>query len=737
AWSVRVRRLHEQVGRDLDHRDTSAVWVLREMARADGADAARMPVVFTSALGVEDTLSNRIRRPVWSVAQTPQVCLDQQVMERAGGLSLTWDVVEDLYPPGVIDAMFSAQQRLLDWASGSDWSGSPPDPLPAEQRAVRLAVNDTAGPVPQGTLHGEFFRHARADPARVALAWGSAGRMSYGELADQALRIATALRRRGVTAGDPVAVSLPKRPGQIAAVLGVLAAGGVYVPVGVDQPPVRRERILATAGTRLVLTAGSHPERGTVGGESVALPDALSCPPASAPLPVEPDALAYVIFTSGSTGEPKGVEVTHRSAANTVHDVNARFGVGPTDRVLAVSALDFDLSVYDIFGMLTAGAALVLLDDDERADPGRWLDLAGRHRVSIWNSVPALLDMLLDAAADRRLPTLRLALVSGDRVGLDLAPRLAAWSPETRLVALGGATEAAIWSNHYRVTGVPEHGTSVPYGFPLGNQRYRVVDAEGRDRPDWAAGELWIGGLGVARGYRGDAEQTRRRFVQAGGERWYRTGDIGRYWPDGTLEFLGRADQQVKIRGHRVELGEIEAALASHPDVRAAVAVVAPDVGQPVTFVVPAGCPPDPGALAAFLAERLPSYAVPIRYHIVEDLPLTANGKVDRPRLVSLARPQSPIGTAHSGPRGDTERVLAGLWADLLGVDDVPRDASFFALGGDSLLAARLTSRIRDRLGADVALRTLFAAPTVAELAPLIEPRTGTGDSDDLEEGIL
>ena len=274
-----------------------------------------------------------------------------------------------------------------------------------------------------------------------------------------------------------------------------------------------------------------------------------------------------------STGEPKGVAIEHRSARNTIADINSRFGVDGGDACLAVSSLDFDLSVYDIFGMLSAGAAIVTIDETIRRSAGDWRRIILEHGITIWNTVPILLDMLLvDAEAHgSRLP-LRLAMLSGDWIGLDLPQRLKAASPEARLIAMGGATEASIWSNIMEVEApIPAEWKSIPYGRPLSRQSYRVVDSKGRDCPDRVDGELWIGGAGVARGYLGDPDLTAERFREIDGMRWYRTGDLGRFWPDGTIEFLGRADSQVKIRGHRIELGEIEAALKEHPLVKDAV----------------------------------------------------------------------------------------------------------------------------------------------------------------------
>jgi yersiniabactin nonribosomal peptide synthetase len=482
------------------------------------------------------------------------------------------------------------------------------------------------------------------------------------------------------------------------------------VPVGVDQPDLRRDEICSSAGAAAVLTA--VPEDGP------ALPGLV---------PATPDDLAYVIYTSGSTGTPKGVEITHRAARNTIDEINGRYGVGPRDRVLAVSALDFDLSVYDIFGLLSAGGAVVLIEEEARREARQWAELLRRWDVTVWNTVPALLDMLLVVGGGERL---RLAMVSGDWVGLDLPPRLRKTAPSCHLVALGGATEGSIWSNALDVADVPEHWRSIPYGTPLRGQKYRVVDGRGRDCPDLVTGELWIGGAGVAQGYRGDLVRTVRQFVHHAGERWYRTGDLGRYWPDGTLEFLGRADDQVKIRGHRIELGEIEAALGTHPAVRRAAAT---HLGT--THIGAAVVAEDPDVAAAdlrvFLGQRLPAYMLPDELVVLPELPLSPNGKVDRRALPALITSAADR-TRGEAPVGPLESELAQHWAALLGVAEVGRHESFFALGGDSLLATRLLETVRQRFGVDVSLRQLFTGPTIADLAALIEVATR-----DTEEGVI
>ena len=470
-------------------------------------------------------------------------------------------------------------------------------------------------------------------------------------------------------------------------------------------------------------------------GDVVVVERAWAVAPLASPVVVGGDELAYVIYTSGSTGEPKGVEVSHRSALNTVVDVNERFGVGGSDRVLALSSLDFDLSVYDVFGLLSVGGSVVLVGEEERREAGWWVQAVRRWSVTVWNSVPALLDMALVAGAERPgwADGLRLVLVSGDWVGLDLPDRLRGQCAGARLVALGGATEAAIWSNAFEVESVAAHWRSVPYGFPLRNQMFRVVDGRGRDCPDWVAGELWIGGVGVARGYRGDPVRTGARFVTVDGTRWYRTGDMGRYWPDGTLEFLGRRDFQVKLGGHRIELGEIEAALSTHPAVVRAVAVVTGQRRLAALVVTTAAATADPEQLRHLCTQRLPTYMVPDRIITTDTLPLTANGKVDRTAITTLL--STTANQPGQPPTGPIETTLATIWTHLLNTNPIHRDDNFFTLGGDSLLATQLVAAVRQEFGVALSLRLLLGLPTLAELAAWTQAELGA--SPTVEEGVV
>ncbi|MET9441837.1 amino acid adenylation domain-containing protein [Streptomyces sp. NPDC006610] len=719
AFAEHARRLQDRMHTDSAYADHSGVEVLRDLSRHRG-EQVLAPVVFTSALNLGELFDAAVRRsfgePVWIISQGPQVLLDAQVTEVDGGMLVNWDVREDAFPAGLVDAMFAAFHGLVTRLAADDtvWERPVPALLSAEQRAVRAAVNATDGPRAVRLLHDGFFARAAERPEAPALLWAGDGCLSYGELADRALRCAGALAERGVGPGDTVAVSLPKGADQITAVLGVLAAGAAYVPIGVDQPSARRARIRAVAGCRVTLTDGRPYE----GEDTLPVADSVRRAPLPGALPGDPERLAYVLFTSGSTGVPKGVEVPHRAARNTIEDLNDRFTVGPGDRCLALSALDFDLSVYDVFGLLDAGGAVVLPDEDDRREAARWAELVRAHRVTVLNCVPPLLDMLLHATAPGELTGLRAVLLGGDRVGPDLPGRLAERAPGCRFAGLGGTTETAIHSTVHEVTDhqVPVDWRAVPYGTPLRNVRCRVVDGRGRDCPDWVPGELWIGGDGVALGYRGDPSRTADGFTERDGVRWYRTGDLARYWPDGTLEFLGRRDHQVKLRGFRIELGEVEAALARHPAVRRAVA--GPTSGQGVQLA--AAVAAEPGVTGADVRDWarsvLPPHMVPARVAVMADLPLTANGKLDRRAVRALWAGGEDH--EHRAPGTALETVVARTWADVLGVERVGLDDGFFALGGDSVLATVIVARLREALDtSEVSVRSLFAGLTAGGMA--------------------
>ncbi|WP_166924855.1 amino acid adenylation domain-containing protein [Flavobacterium poyangense] len=513
---------------------------------------------------------------------TPSVLITITVAET---LQIDWQVNRAFLSEERVKSLAETQNRLLHWTAKENLQQSVPDLLSEQKRKIRGEVNQTSAIIEPQLIHQAFFQHAKKHPLDIALYWedNQSFQISYGELANTALKLARVLTNNGAQEESRAAIVLPKGSSQILAVMGILGSGALYIPIGVEQPAGRQEKIFKKAGVQFIVTDTAtllnFPHLKDLAKEQniiiVNLDEISEVNPLEAPVSSNVQQLAYIIFTSGSTGEPKGVEITHAAAWNTIQDINTKFNVSASDKAITLSALDFDLSVYDIFGLLAVGGSLVLIKEEERKEASLWLHLVEKHQVTVWNSVPALFDMLLVmSTTENDLSSLRLVLVSGDWVGLDLKDRMIEKSSNCQLIALGGATEASIWSNFFPVNEVKQDWKSIPYGKPLSNQKYRVVNHMGMDCPDEVIGELWIGGKGVASGYTNNKELTASRFVTANNERWYRTGDLGRYWPDGNLEFLGRIDHQVKVNGFRIELGEIESALKTFPGVAQATAVV-------------------------------------------------------------------------------------------------------------------------------------------------------------------
>jgi amino acid adenylation domain-containing protein len=445
-----------------------------------------------------------------------------------------------------------------------------------------------------------------------------------------------------------------------------------------------------------------------------------------------PDDFAYVIHTSGSTGEPKGIFVQHRPAANLVDWINRSFMVGAQDRGLFITSLCFDLSVYDIFGLLAVGGTVHVATEEELGDPERLVDLLRTGGITLWDSAPAALVRLapLFPAELEVGSRLRLVMLSGDWIPVTLPDRVRQAFPGAQVMALGGATEATVWSNWFPVRVVDPRWPSIPYGRPISNARYHVLDAAFAACPIGIPGDLYIGGDCLCTGYGGRPDLTSAAFMPdpfAGrpGARIYRTGDRARYDAAGILEFLGRLDQQVKVRGYRIELGEIEVTLARHPGVREAVVLVRedrPGDQRLVAYVVPStAAEPTAASLRDALLQSLPEYMVPTAFVILPELPVTANGKLDRRAL------PAPQWSSHSEPsaaRTPTEEIIAEIWCEVLGLAQIGSE-SFFTLGGHSLSGSQMISRLRQALQVDLPLRALFAAPTVAGLAAEVERLRG------------
>jgi mycobactin phenyloxazoline synthetase len=723
--TARAHTVQEAMRTAAAHSAYPGLSVLRDLGRHRGAQVLA-PVVFTSALGLGELFAadviDSFGTPSWIISQGPQVLLDAQVTEYDGGVLVNWDVRDDAFLPGVVDAMFAHHvEELNRLAAGSEtaWDAPAPETLPASTAAARDAVNARTAARSGEALHDGFFRRAAETPDAVAV-YAHDCELTYGQLHDQALAVAAALRARGVTSGDTVAVLGPKNADQIPALLGISAVGAAYLPIGVDQPDDRAARILHSGGVQMALLSGQDFSGLPV--PAMTITEALGHDGRDFSMAAtDPDQLAYVLFTSGSTGEPKGVEVSHDAAMNTVEFINAHFGIGAHDRCLALATPEFDMSVLDVFGMLRAGGAIVAVDEAQRRDPDHWARLIDAHAVTVLNFLPGWLEMLLEVTEDapQSLSSLRVVPTGGDWVNPALARRLRHYAAAVRFAGLGGATETAVHHSICEVGDPPMHQTAIPMGTPLPNTRCRVVGAAG-DCPDWVPGELWVSGRGLARGYRGRPDLTAERFVDDDGQTWYRTGDLARYQPDGTVEFIGRLDDRVKISGYRVELGDVEAALRRVPGVRAAVAaVVAPSGGA--QLLAAAVCPDDPALtvqrLRAAMAALVPDRMVPRHIEFIDRIPYTSLGKIDR-RAVAASLSTAEVAPGHRGPSTPLQSALAAILATVLGARGIGVDDDFFSLGGDSVLATSAVGRIRTWLDApETTVADMFAARTVAALA--------------------
>ncbi|MEO3871096.1 amino acid adenylation domain-containing protein [Nonomuraea sp. B12E4] len=679
--------------------------------------------------------------------------LDLIVEERSdGSLLCVLDYATDLFDDDRARRLAAHLRTLLSAAVATPGLRLSELPLmdPAELRNTLHAWNDTATPYPGRGIHHLVAEQAARSPAATAVEGPDGTSLTYAELESRANDLAAELRSLAVGRETRVAVCLPRDPDVVAALLAVLKAGGCYVPLDPGYPPDRLDQIVTDSGAALVVTVASLRDRLPATARLLLL-DALPDPPVTESTRTaqeaafHPDQAAYLIYTSGSTGRAKGVVVPHRGLVSLLWDVRERPGLAPGARFLFLTSVSFDIAMIEIFGPLVTGGTVVLAS---ATGIERVHDLIQRGDLHTVQATPSVLEGLLPALA-HRVPRV---ISTGEALPGPLAARLLTVTDE--LWDLYGPTETTVWSTRRRVT--DDRGGSI--GRPVANTATYVVDPGLRPVPVGVPGELLLGGTGVTRGYHGRAALTAERFVPdpfgAPGGRLYRTGDLARRRPDGTLEYLGRLDDQVKVRGVRIELDEVAAVLNAHPSVRRAVVAVrddAPGGRGLVAYVINTGRGNDPGGstspggsggsdgsgtsegsggeseLRAHLRARLPEAMIPAAFVFVSDLPVLPSGKLDRAALPAPARRTGEAARRHP-PRTPAEHALHTIWTELLDRDDIGIEDDFFALGGHSLLAMRLVVRLRETYGAEVTLRRCFTTPTIAGLAPLIPDTSNLAD---------
>ncbi|MFF3459222.1 amino acid adenylation domain-containing protein [Streptomyces sp. NPDC002730] len=761
GFDALVRRVHDTVGRAHEWQDVPLDRLVDALALP--RDPSRNPVFqvmfsfhdsqipdldFMGIRGSVLELHNDSAKTDINVVVIPRA--EQRAGRGVGdddaAITLIWEYASDLFDPETMRRMVQHYTTVLDAALDSPELSYEHLPLltDGELAGILRGARGAATPFPyERTVPELFAEQAAARPDATALV-SRAKSYTYAQVEERANRLAQLLRARGVGRDVPVGVLLERGDEMVIALLAVLKAGGGYVPLDPGYPAERLTAMLDDVAAPLVVTRAGLKGRLAPGAARTLVLDEvaeeLANAPAHAPAAqAASDSLAYILFTSGSTGRPKGVMVEHRSVLRLVCGTDY-VSFGPAERFAQVADASFDALTFELWGALLHGGALFVIDADQLLTPGGLAAALSEHGVTSMFLTSALFTEVMTQSPGA-FGGLTNLLVGGDVLNVSRIRQLldgSAADRPARLLNGYGPTETTTFAVCHLIEALPDGAPSVPIGRPIANTTAHVLDPHLRPVPVGVPGELYIGGPGVARGYANRPGLTAERFLPdpyaGGGARMYRTGDVARYHRNGTVEFLGRADNQVKIRGFRIEPGEVETALSAHPGVGQAAVVVdddAPSGRRLVAYVAraPGRSAPSPEELRDFLARTLPAYLLPAAYAEVAAMPLTASGKVDRAALPAVDDSRLPL-DGHVPPRTATERTLAELLAEMLGVPGVGVADDFFVLGGNSLLAMRLMSRVNELFVVDVPLRDFLGAPTVERLASAVDAALASADGD-------
>lgn len=735
-----VKQIQQQLLTDMEHKFFSGVEVLRELSQ--GKENIIMPYVFTSGIGViRNTKKEGYHGKYYQngISQTPQVFIDCQVFDQDDELLINWDVREGIFLPEVIDEMFLMFQDLICnfLIDAENWNVEKVTAILNKNIKISKKKYD----LPSGLLYSSILEMAELCPEKEAVQdeneiW------SFSKLVRKSWFVQNKLQQEGCIPGDLVGIFMPKSNYQIASVLGVLMNGCTYVPIDIQQPKKRINEIIEQAGIKYVLISSCSKIELMSLDVKYIYADKQNNEIITKQIPQVPNSsIAYVIFTSGSTGKPKGVAISHLSALNTIYYVNKMLNISTNDIVFGVSRLSFDLSVYDIFGILSAGGKLFLPDENRIADPSYLFETIVKQKITVWNSVPAIMQMILEYRENEKRTeqfNIRCSLLSGDWIPLTLPERLiSACMEKTRVISLGGATEAAIWSIYYEYEYLFDEWKSIPYGKALPNQEVYVLDSKKEICPLGAVGDIFISGIGLAKGYLNEPLLTEKAFIMVNGERMYDTGDKGKYLEDGNIEFLGRRDTQVKLNGFRVELGEIEANIEKIKSVKYA-AVLCREKGREKRVI--AYVEPQPSEFTEDfslyvlneLKRMLPAYMIPYNIRVMK-LPLTSNGKIDRKYLknIEIVEDKKETDTKNTiNSDSSTYFPIKEIWCKLLQRSDIRPDSDLRSFGADSLIMAQAVGKIRNFLKEsgsqcdvpfDILLKQTINSPTLSEIVSYID----------------
>ena len=706
---------------DLAYGDFTAVDIARELEREE---YLIYPVVFTSLLGMNTLVGQEspFDQNQFSQSSTPQVLLDNQLLPTKDGVLICWDSVDKAFQEGMISKMFEVYCNLIEQAFNDQfWNQELRDLRTNQDKAIQNKVNQTVDQtIIQTSLVEGFWKQCQENPSNIAIIHLEK-KYTYQDLEKRANQISHALQNNNITSGDLVMIQMEKSFDLIATILGIVQIGAIYVPMPHDQPIDRQLDIYHKAKAKCIVVLNNHNIASEI--PKIMLQDTLCNEGIWHKTTIDPQQLAYVIYTSGSTGTPKGVAISHDAAMNTIIDVNKHLDLSSNDCLIGLSSVSFDLSVYDIFGSLSVGAALVVPSEEERIDPTKWISLCTQNQVTRWNTVPALFEVLLDYAIEtNKTPlnlTIKSAILSGDWIPMNLFDKMKIVLPNTHLISMGGATEASIWSNYYHVNKIQLDWVSIPYGFPLANQKFYVLDDFDRLCPSGVSGKLHIGGRGVASGYYNDEKLTNEAFFihQDTQERLYNTGDYGRYDEDGCLIFMGRKDTQVKINGYRIELGEIQSALDQIGYHDNTVIVSGHEGSKTLIAFVKDNDQINESEVKKLLLTKLPNYFIPDRVLALSKFPITANGKVDQKKLLEIyIASKNNLNEIKSNIVLTKEDLsVLELIKQELNIDNITIDSNIMGLGINSLTLIRLSSKLEAKFGHRAKINDIINYKTIGD----------------------
>ena len=714
----KAEHVQERLIKGIEHRDYDGVEFIRELSKINNRmTKAVLPIVFTSINNWNSW--GELGEIKYSLSQTSQVYLDHQAVDMNGKLLLNWDYVEIIFEDELITTMFNQYVDLiLEMISLEDCYCL----LPFKDQMLYKKYNDTQKELEHQTLHQTFTRTALKNPKKIAIKSQDKS-ITYEELEFKSNQVARYLIEQGVVTNDLIGLSAERTIPTIINMLGILKAGGGYVPIDPAYPKERQKYILSKSNCEIILQADTYKSENITAYSGKPIKKCYSAYD-----------IAYVLYTSGSTGDPKGVVIQHYAAFNTIVDIITKFNVNEEDRLIGISSLCFDLSVFDVFGTFSAGATLTLIPDQR--DFGYILKVIEMDNVTIWNSVPALMTLLIEHLENDDLKSVfRLILLSGDWIPLNLPKLIEKHFPESQIISLGGATEASIWSIYFPIKELSPEWISIPYGYPLTNQSIYVLNEKFDICPVGVQGELYIGGIGLALSYFNEEEKTKAAFIHHSRlGRIYKTGDFGVMHRSGYVEFLGRKDHQIKIRGHRIELEEISNTLLKLEKINQAIAIdrIDNDGNKYICGYIVAEESLDVSIAKQYLGQHLPEYMIPRSIVKLDQLPITSNGKIDRNALPTPEMIEEKIVVQ---PANSLQLTLVEIFKKELNREDIGIVDNLFDLGINSISIIRIINEMTNQLKITVKFTEFIRKENIQELASFIES-SFEGDINDKLKSI-